>query len=60
MQKLLRGIRTLMGTLLARRPAAAVFGSTSALDWLPPLLGPGDWSIGLMADRSAAWYFDLH
>jgi len=29
-----------------------------AIDWLPPVLGPNNWSIGMMADRSAAWYFD--
>ena len=22
------------------------------------MLGPSDWSVGMMADRSAAWYFD--
>ena len=27
-------------------------------DWLPPVLGPTDWQLGLMADRSAGWYFD--
>ena len=27
-------------------------------DWLPPVLGPNDWSIGVMADRSASWYFE--
>lgn len=27
-------------------------------DWLPPVLGPQDWQIALMADRSAGWYFD--
>jgi len=58
MQKLFRGIRTVMETLLTRQPAAAVLDTNSALDWLPPVLGPGDWSIGLMADRSATWYFD--
>ena len=60
MQKLFRSIRTLMGTLLVRRSAAIDSSSNSVLDWLPPVLGPGDWSIGLMADRSATWYFDRH
>jgi hypothetical protein len=60
MPKLFRGIRTLIGTLLARRPGLSAFGSTSALDWLPPVLGPGDWSLDLLADRSATWYFDRH
>ena len=41
------------------RPTARVPGSRS-LDWLPPVLGPEDWSIGLLADRSAGWYFDRH
>jgi hypothetical protein len=59
MQKLIRGIRTMIETLLARRSATGP-GSNSALDWLPPVLGPGDWSIGLLADRSATWYFDRH
>ena len=60
MQKLFRGIRTLVETLLGRQPAAAISDVNSALDWLPPVLGPGDWSIGLIADRSATWYFDRH
>jgi hypothetical protein len=36
------------------------FGVNSAGDWLPPVLGPGDWSSAVMAsmaDRDAAWYF---
>jgi hypothetical protein len=31
------------------------------MDQLPPVLGPSDWSDGLlqmMAESSAAWYFD--
>jgi hypothetical protein len=60
MQKLFRGIRTVMETLLAGRAGAADPGSNSALDWLPPVLGPDDWSMGLLADRSASWYFDRH
>jgi len=60
MQKLFRGIRTVVETLLARQPAAAVSDTNSVVDWLPPVLGPGDWSIGLIADRSATWYFDRH
>jgi hypothetical protein len=59
MQKLFRRIRTVMEILLPQR-SAANSGSNSVLDWLPPVLGPGDWSIGLMADRSAIWYFDRH
>lgn len=32
------------------------FGGT--VDWLPPVLGPGEWSLGLMSDLNVAWYFD--
>lgn len=35
--------------------APATGGTT---DWLPPVLGPGDWSTGLVADGSAGWYFE--
>ena len=37
------------------------FGETSSRDWLPPVLGPDEWSYGVlatMADSSTAWYFD--
>lgn len=33
----------------------------ASVDQLPPVLGPSDWSDGLlqmMAESSAAWYFD--
>ena len=36
-------------------------GNGSVRDWLPPMLGPNDWSLGLleaMADSSTGWYFD--
>ena len=29
-----------------------------AADWLPPLLGPDDLWVGMLADRSAGWYLD--
>jgi len=37
------------------------FGGNSSGDWLPPVLGPSEWSHGVlvtMADSSTAWYFD--
>lgn len=37
------------------------FGGSSGRDGLPPVLGPSEWSHGLlagMADSSTAWYFD--
>jgi hypothetical protein len=58
MQKLWSRILTLVGSRLARRRAPANSGTNSPLDWLPPVLGPGDWSIGLMADGGANWYFE--
>jgi hypothetical protein len=60
MTQLLNGIRTLIGDFLSREPEIRPHGNTSR-DWLPPVLGPGDWSHGFvesMADNSTAWYFD--
>ncbi len=54
----LRKVRTLVLGMLARhRPERRVSGG-SATDWLPPVLGPDDWSVGMMSERSAGWYFD--
>ena len=56
----LHWIRSRIGEFLAREPEMR-FGGNSSRDWLPPSLGPGDWTHGMMegmADRSAAWYFD--
>lgn len=51
-------VRTLVsGMLASRRPERRGSPSPSA-DWLPPVLGPEDYSIGLMSDRSASWYLD--
>jgi len=30
----------------------------SAVDSLPPVIGPDDWRHVTLIDRSAAWYFD--
>jgi hypothetical protein len=58
MRDLLRSI----GALFLRQPAGRGTGqpnpASRATDWLPPVLGPEDWSIGLMCDRSAGWYLD--
>lgn len=62
MQGLLRRLRTLVGFLPSREPALR-FGGNASADWLPPVLGPSDWSDGLlatMADRSSAWYFERY
>lgn len=60
MRQLIQSINQLLATLLRREPVPRVSGRSGA-DWLPPVLGPGDWSSGMMAtmaDKSAAWYFD--
>jgi hypothetical protein len=59
MQQMLRSLIALYSSFGRRAPALA-FGDRD-LDWLPPVLGPGDWSsaaMASMADGSARWYFD--
>ena len=59
MRGYMRSIDRLVASLLQWEPATCPKGPE--LDWLPPVLGPADWSSGelaSMADRSAAWYFD--
>jgi hypothetical protein len=56
MRKSLFQIRKTLGLLWGRAAARRTPGT--AADWLPPVLGPGDWATGLMADRSTGWYFD--
>jgi hypothetical protein len=51
-------VRTLLSGILTRHQPGRRAGPSRASDWLPPVLGPNDWSIGIMADRSASWYFD--
>jgi hypothetical protein len=51
-------VRTLVYGLLAHRQSERPVSASPAADWLPPVLGPGDWSVGMLADRSAGWYFD--
>jgi hypothetical protein len=50
--------RILVSGMLARPAPARRAPQDSSADWLPPMLGPGDWSIGMMADRGTGWYFD--
>jgi hypothetical protein len=57
MWELRHKVRTLISGMLIRHRPARRYAGRSA-DWLPPVLGPSDWSAGLMADRSASWYFD--
>lgn len=55
-----RRVRKLVAGMMARRSASDIrrSGVADPVDWLPPVLGPTDWSLGLMADRGAGWYFD--
>lgn len=57
MWELRHRVRTLVSSVLAQRRTVR-HSPGAAADWLPPVLGPGDWSTGIMADRSASWYFD--
>lgn len=57
MWELRHKLRTLVFDMLAPRRVVRR-SAGGAVDWLPPVLGPSDWSAGLMADRSASWYFD--
>ncbi|HWA51191.1 MAG TPA: hypothetical protein VG742_23180 [Dongiaceae bacterium] len=56
------GVQHVVRTLVAlgrRRHKHIPAGARGPVtDWLPPVLGPGDWPVGLMADREAGWYFD--
>jgi hypothetical protein len=44
--------------LASRRYERRRLSHGRSTDWLPPVLGPEDWSIGMMSDRSASWYLD--
>lgn len=60
MKGLLSGIGRAVARVLTSDPEPAS-GSHGGADWLPPVLGPADWSHGFitsMADSSNAWYFD--
>jgi hypothetical protein len=58
MREMSMQLRRLLGWIRATEPEESLGRST---DWLPPVLGPSEWSCGLMqsmADSSAAWHFD--
>ena len=60
MENLLRAVRALGRRFRPEEPSIPP-RATSGPDQLPPVIGPSDWSIGLlqmMAESSAAWYFD--
>ena len=60
MQEWLGKVGKLIRNSLSREPTIP-FDRNSSLEWLPPVLGPSEWSSGLMAtmaDCGAAWYFD--
>jgi len=58
MWELQHKVRFVVSSMLARRRPVRRASGGPAIDWLPPVLGPNDWSLGMMADRDAAWYFD--
>lgn len=51
-------VRTLVSGMLGSRRPERRGSPGRSTDWLPPVLGPEDYSIGMMADRSASWYLD--
>ena len=51
-------LHTLFSGIIERRVSGRRSSPSRATDFLPPVLGPNDWSVGIMADRSANWYFD--
>jgi hypothetical protein len=58
MREMSMQLRRLLGRIWATEPEESLGRS---MDWLPPVLGPSEWSCGLMqamADSSAAWHFD--
>jgi hypothetical protein len=60
MQGWLGKVGKLIRNSLSSEPTMS-FGRDSSLEYLPPVLGPSEWSQGLMAamaDRGVAWYFD--
>ena len=58
MWELQHKVRTLVSGMLAHLRSDRRVTASPGTDWLPPVLGPDDWSIGMMADRSAGWYFN--
>jgi hypothetical protein len=58
MWELQKKIRTLVAAMLAHRQSDRQAIRGPVTDWLPPVLGPNDWSVGIMADGGATWYFD--
>lgn len=58
MWELSHKVRALVSGMRLRRGQVRRGSPGPAADWLPPVLGPNDWSAGMMADRSAGWYFD--
>jgi hypothetical protein len=60
MENLLRTVRALARRFEPEEPSIRP-GKSTYLDQLPPVLGPSDWSnslLQMMAESSAAWYFD--
>jgi len=58
MLRLWTHISTLISVMLVQRQPRRRSSRHDPIDWLPPVLGPHNWSVGIMADRSACWYFE--
>jgi hypothetical protein len=58
MLNLRKKIHALVSDRLARSQTRRRLPGHNSIDWLPPVLGPHDWSVGRMADRSACWFFE--
>ena len=56
MDCLKRHFRQMVDAMRTSRPRRDPAGQNA--DWLPPVFGPQDWYIGVLADRDAAWYFE--
>lgn len=51
-------VRRFVSGLLETRRSQRFASPGPSADWLPPVLGPDDYAIAIMADRSAGWYLD--
>ena len=58
MLSLWKKISALVSDPLARSQVRRRLSAQDTMDWLPPVMGPHDWSAGMMADRSTCWFFE--
>jgi hypothetical protein len=61
MRDFLKHLPAIMGSLWRRDPSDHLDTDCGDADWLPPALGPMDWSNSYfltMADSESHWYFE--